>query len=178
MTGALGTRHDPLLNHNFIVSLLDSTSALAPASPPPLAAILASAAGGFAECSGLELSIQPEEYKEGGNNGGVLKFPSRVTWTNLTLKRGITDSTNLWDWHFDFIEGHGRRRDGVILLLNEARLPAQAWYFRRGLPVKYSGPSLNATQNNVAIESIEIAHEGVHQVPGVGGGPGAGGKAG
>jgi phage tail-like protein len=178
MNGALGTRHDPPLNHNFIVGLLDSTSSLAPAAPPPLAAVLASAAGGFAECSGLELSIQPEEYKEGGNNGGVLKFASRVTWTNLALKRGITTSTDLWDWHFEFIEGHGRRRDGVIILLDAARNPAQAWYFRRGLPVKYSGPSLNATQNNVAIEAIEIAHEGIHQVPGVGGAPGAAGKAG
>ena len=175
---ALDTRHDPLLNHNFIVSLLDSTSSLAPASPPPLAAILASAAGGFAECSGLELSMQPEEYQEGGNNGGVLKFASRATWTNLSLKRGITENADLWNWHFGFIEGHGRRRDGVILLLDAARKPAQAWYFRRGLPVKYSGPSLNATQNNVAIESIEIAHEGIHQVPSVGGAPGAGGKAG
>lgn len=175
---ALHTRHDPLLNHNFVVSLLDSTSALAPAAPLPLAAILATAVGGFAECSGLELTMQPDEYKEGGNNGGVLKFASRATWTNLSLKRGITENADLWNWHFDFVEGHGRRRDGVILLLDGARKPAQAWYFRRGLPVKYSGPSLNATQNNVAIESIEIAHEGIYQVPGIGGAPGAAGRAG
>jgi phage tail-like protein len=175
---ALGPRNDPLLNHNFIVSLIDSTSALTPAAPLPLAGILSLAVGGFAECSGLELSMQPEEYKEGGNNGGVLKFASRVTWTILTLKRGVTDKADLWDWHFEFVEGHGRRRDGVIVLLDAARNPAQVWHFRRGLPVKYTGPSFNATQNNVAIEAIEIAHEGIHQVPGVGGVPGAGGKAG
>jgi phage tail-like protein len=139
---------------------------------------MASAAGGFAECSGLELTLQPEEYKEGGNNSAVLKFASRATWSNLILKRGITDVTDLWDWHFNFVEGRGRRRDGVIVLLDGARAPVQVWYFRRGLPVKYSGPALSATQNNVAIESIEIAHEGIHQVPGVGGAPGVGGRAG
>jgi phage tail-like protein len=84
----------------------------------------------------------------------------------------------LWDWHFAFVEGHGKRRDGVIVLLDAARLPAHAWFFRRGLPVKYNGPSLNATANNVAIESIEIAHEGIYQVPGIGGPPGVGGGAG
>jgi phage tail-like protein len=178
MSAAVSQRHDPVLNHNFIVSLLESTSALASSARPPLAGILDSAAGAFAECGGLELTLQPEEYKEGGNNGGVLKFASRATWSNLTLKRGVTDNADLWNWHFDFVEGHGRRRDGVIVLLDGARNPVQAWYFRRGLPVKYTGPSLSATQNNVAIEAIEIAHEGIHQVPGVGGGSGVGGKAG
>jgi phage tail-like protein len=172
VTAPVGARHDPVLNHNFVISLLDSTSALAPASPPPLAGILDSAVGGFAECSGLDLTLQPEEYKEGGNNGGVLKFASRATWANLTLKRGVTENTELWDWHFGFVEGNGKRRDGVIVLLDAARAPVQAWYFRRGLPVKYTGPSLGASQNSVAIEAIEIAHEGIHQVPGVGGAAG------
>jgi len=66
---AIGTRDDPVLNHNFVISLLDSTSALAPAAPPALAGILDAAAGGFSECSGIELTLTPEEYKEGGNNG-------------------------------------------------------------------------------------------------------------
>jgi phage tail-like protein len=166
---SIAQRTDPVLNHNFVVSLLDSTSTLAPAAPPALAGILDAAAGGFSECSGLELTLQPEEYKEGGNNGAVLKFVGRATWTNLTLKRGITKSTVLWDWHFSFIEGLGKRRDGVIVLMDAARSPVQAWFFRRGLPVKYSGPALNGTQSSVAIESIEIAHEGIHQIPGIGG---------
>jgi phage tail-like protein len=157
-------RNDPLLNHNFVVSLLESTSALAPAAPPALAGILDTAAAGFSECTGLDLTIQPEEFKEGGHNGAVLKFPSRATWSNVTLKRGLTGSTELWDWHYSFVEGRGKRRDGVIVLLDAARTPRQAWFFRRGLPVKYSGPSLNATQNSVAIEAIEIAHEGLHQI--------------
>ena len=176
MTAPVGARRDPVLAQNFAVSLLDSTSALSPAAPPALAGILDAAAGGFAECAGLELTMQPEEYKEGGNNGGVLKFVGRATWANVTLKRGVARGSELWDWHFGFLEGRGRRRDGVIVLLDASRAPVQAWYFRRGLPVKYSGPSLNASQNAVAIESIEIAHEGIHQVPGIAGAaPGAGG---
>jgi phage tail-like protein len=165
---AVATRNDPVLNHNFVISLLDSTSALSPSAPPALTAILDGAAGGFSECSGLELAMQPEEYREGGNNAAVLKFAGRATWSNVTLKRGVSPNTELWDWHFSFIEGRGKRRDGVIVLLDAGRQPHQAWYFRRGLPVKYSGPSLNATQNGVAIEAIEIAHEGLQQIAGVG----------
>ncbi len=165
---ALAIRNDPVLNHNFVISLLDSTSALSPSTPPALTGILDGAAGGFSECAGLEVTIQPEEYREGGNNAGALKFVGRASWSNLTLKRGIAGNTDLWDWHFSFIEGRGKRRDGVIVLLDASREPRQAWYFRRGLPVKYSGPSLNATQNSVAIEAIEIAHEGLQQIAGAG----------
>ena len=164
----VATRNDPVLNHNFVISLLDSTSALSPAAPPPLAAILDAAAGGFSECSGLDLTITPEEYREGGNNASVLRFPGRATWSNVTLKRGVAGNTDLWDWHFSFIEGRGKRRDGVIVLLDTTRQPRQVWFFRRGLPVKFSGPSLNATQNSVVIEAIEIAHEGLQQIPGGG----------
>jgi hypothetical protein len=56
----------------------------------------------------------------------------------------------------------------VIALLNERLAPSNIWYFRRGLPLKYSGPQMNATQTNVAIESIEIAHEGIYQLPFIG----------
>jgi phage tail-like protein len=161
-------RFDPLLNHNFVVSLVDSSSGLGFPGALVGSAILDVAVGGFSECSGLEMSMQPEEYKEGGRNGAVLKFPSRVTWSNLTLKKGIGVGTALWDWHYGFVLGRGKRRDGTIMLLDEQRQPQQVWFFRRGLPVKYTGPSLNATQNNVAIETIEIAHEGIHQAPGIG----------
>jgi phage tail-like protein len=182
LLSAVGVRADPLLNHNFVVSLTDSSSTLAGGGPPPSSAILDIAVGGFSECSGLEMSMQPEEYKEGGRNGAVLKFPSRVTWSNLTLKKGLGVGSALWDWHYGFVEGQGKRRDGMIMLLDESRAPATVWFFRRGLPIKYSGPSLSATQSNVAIESIEIAHEGLHQVAGIGavdaGGGAIGGQVG
>jgi len=161
-------RLDPVLGHNFLISLIDTSSTLGKVKSLGLSAVFDVAAGGFTECSGLEMTMQPEEYKEGGRNGTVLKFANRVSWTNITLKRGVGASTILWDWHYSFVEGRGKRRDGVIILLNDLHIPNNIWAFRRGLPVKYSGPSLNATQNLVAIEAIEIAHEGIYQVPFVG----------
>lgn len=161
-------RLDPVLGHNFVISLVDSSSSLNAAKSLALSAIFDVALGGFTECSGLEMSMQPEEYKEGGRNGTVLKFPNRVTWSNIMLKKGVGAGTVLWDWHYGFVEGQGKRRDGVIVLLNDLHLPNNIWYFRRGLPVKYTGPTMNASQNSVAIEVIEIAHEGIYQVPFVG----------
>jgi len=161
------SRNDPLLNHNFLISLID-TSSLLSVIGTIASKVLDSAVGGFSECTGIEMAMAPEEYKEGGRNGGLLKFPTRVTWSNLILKRGLANSTELWDWHYGFAIGEGTRRDGMITLLDEQRSTRCIWYFTRGLPIKYSGPALNATQNNVAIETIEIAHEGLYQVGGLG----------
>jgi phage tail-like protein len=165
---AAALRSDPLLNHNFVVSLLDTSSTLAAIGSAALSAVSDVLLGGFAECSGLEASLKLEEYSEGGNNGAVLKFPGRMSWGNLTFKKGLGASAALWDWSYGFAIGRGRRRDGVVVVLTEQHLPSVIWYFRRGLPLKYSGPALNATQNSVAIESIEVAHEGLYQVPFVG----------
>jgi phage tail-like protein len=161
-------RQDPVLAHNFVVSLIDTSSTLSVIGSLTMSAIFDVALGGFSECSGLEMSMQPEEYKEGGRNGTVLKFPSRVTWSNIMLKKGVGASSALWDWHYGFVEGQGKRRDGVIVLLNDLHVPNNIWYFRRGLPVRYTGPTMNASQNTVAIEALEIAHEGIYQVPFVG----------
>ncbi len=160
-----GIRNDPVLAYNFVISLIDSSSTLAIVKSAAMSAILDVALGGFSECSGLEMSLDVEEYKEGGNNGAVLKFPTRVTWSNISLKKGLVATNELWDWHYGFVEGKGKRRDGVIVLLTDLHIPHNIWYFHRGLPVKYTGPSLNASQSNVAIESIEIAHEGLYQLP-------------
>ena len=156
---------NPLLNHNFVISLIDSSSVLGTSGSLSQSAIFDVAVGGFSECTGLEMSMQPDEFKEGGNNGFVHKFPTRVTWTNIVLKKGIGSGSVLWDWQYGFAVGKGKRRDGVIILLSDAQVPNNVWHFRRGLPVKYSGPALNATQSAVGIESIEIAHEGIYQVP-------------
>jgi phage tail-like protein len=161
-------RSDPMLNHNFVVSLLDTSSVLATVGSALVSALLDVAVGGFSECQGLDASIKVEEFNEGGNNGTVLKFPGRVSWSNITLKRGLAANSSLWDWFYGFAEGHGKRRDGVIVLMNEMMVPNNIWYFRRALPLKYSGPQMNATQNNVAIESMEISHEGIYQLPFVG----------
>lgn len=166
--GAVGVQSYPVLNHDFVVSLIDTSSSLALAKSVALAAIFDVALGGFSKCSGLEMSMEPEEVEVGGRNGETLIFPTRVEWGRIKLEKGMSAGQSLWDWHYGFATGNGKRRDGVIVLLNDLRVPHNIWYFRRGLPVKYVAPDLDAMENAVAIESIEIAHEGVWQVPYIG----------
>jgi phage tail-like protein len=164
-------RRDPLLAYNFQVSLLDSednegvglgTVALSTGGLRTMAA--------FSEVSGLEASMEVEDYNAGGFNDAVLKFPGRVKWANLVMKRGLLakrdpiDKSDLWTWYEAYLDGHGIRKDGIIVLLDAQRKPKVTWSFRRGLPLRWSGPMLNASQSQVAVESIEIAHEGLRLV--------------
>lgn len=150
-------RVDPYRAFNFLITLVDSASSTGTSSPPQQS----QPSGGFSECTGLDISMDIEEYKEGGNNGLILRFPTRVKWSNLRLKRGIATSNDLWLWHFGFVQGKVARRDGVVTLQDEQQNPVKTWSFKRGLPVKWTGPTLNAAQNQVAIEELEIAHEGL-----------------
>jgi phage tail-like protein len=151
------SRSDPYRAFNFQITLLDSASALGAL----ISVITNVPAGGFSECSGLEITLEFEEYREGGNNGTVLRFPTRTKWSNLRLKRGVALSDDLWLWHYGFVQGTVQRRDGIIALQDEQQNPVKAWSFSRGLPVKWTGPNLNASQSQVAIEELEIAHEGL-----------------
>jgi len=151
------SRTDPYRGYNFLITLMDSASVLGTV----LSLISKMPVAGFSECTGLEMSLDIEEYKEGGNNGTILRFPTRVKWMNLRLKRGLAISNDLWLWHYGFVQGTVTRHDGIITVMNEGDSPAKAWAFKRGLPVKWAGPALNATQGQVAFEEIEIAHEGL-----------------
>jgi phage tail-like protein len=167
------SRADPLLGYNFQVSISDSK----PAAGSALAGISISLSGsqataGFSEISGLEATMDVESYDAGGMNGGALKFAGRVKWSNLTFKRGviaqrpITDTSDFWTWLQGFLDGQGVRKDGVITLMDESGAAALAWSWRRGLPVKWTGLTMNAQQSQVAIEQLEIAHEGLTMVTG------------
>jgi phage tail-like protein len=168
LAGAIGIRTDPLIATNFYIMLLDTSSGMALAASLATSAISDIALGGFSECTGLEMQLDIEEYREGGRNGEVLQFPTRVKWGRITLRKGMAYGSELWDWHYGFAQGTGKRRDGVVVLTDSNHVPAQSWYFRRGLPVRYTAPALNASQNAVAIESIEIAHEGILQFSALG----------
>ncbi len=151
-------RIDPLGAFNFYLTLIDSSDVLGTL----LTAALDYKVAGFNECSGLEATVEVFEYREGGLNGMVHKFPTRASHSNVTLRQGaIYLYDDLWSWHYDFVQGRGKRKDGLIALLDEARRPAKVWKFTRGLPTRWVGPSLNAQQSSVAIESLEIAHEGL-----------------
>ena len=104
-------------------------------------------------------------YAEGGVNDFVHQLPVRHSWNKISLRRGLVRGIGLWSWYQSGLhQSLGARRDGAILLLMPNGDPALAWTFRAGLAVKWNGPELNATQNAVAIEGLEIAHHGIEQV--------------
>jgi phage tail-like protein len=143
---ALADRDYPYPSFNFLVQLIE---------PGGLTRTVA----GFSECSGLEATLTVQEYLEGGVNDRVHRFPSRFGFGNLVLKRGVTLDGTLRDWQLDLLQGRTVRRDGLIVLLDEARRPALAWRFERALPAKWSGPALNASSSAVSIETLELAVE-------------------
>lgn len=123
----------------------------------------------FSECTGLAGEIGVEEFEEGGENRFAHRFPARGSVPNLVLKRGMTAHAGLWDWYAEYLAvGTVAPRDGQVLLLTSvdgALAPVRVWAFTRGWPVKMTGPDLNAMSPAVAVESIEIAHQGVVLVP-------------
>ena len=167
---AIGKREDPPGAFNFAISLMDSASSTGAAiTTIAINTLTDNIDAGFNECTGLEMTLEVESYEEGGNNGTVLKFPTRMQWGKLVMKKGIVKNTDLWDWVYGFTEGKVVRKDGLITLLGEKGLAHTVWKFKRGLPVKYSGPQFNAQQNAVAFESIEIEHEGLELLSGASG---------
>jgi len=119
------------------------------------------AAAGFTEVSGISMESDVIEYREGSDVTHVRKLPGLSKYGNITLKRGFTASTELWDWRKTVIDGRTERKDAAIILLNEAREPAIRWEIRNAFPSKLEGATLNATANEVAIESVELAVEAV-----------------
>lgn len=116
---------------------------------------------GFSEVSGLTTESDIIEYRNGKEDITVRKLPGLKKFTNLTLKRGYTQSKDLWDWRKTTLDGLTKRRDGAIVLQDEAHGEALRWTFREGWLSKWEGPSFNAKNNEVAIESLEIAIEGL-----------------
>lgn len=142
-----GTRRDPLLGYNFAVEIEGLV------------------AGGFSEVTGLEVELEVQEYREGGVNGFMHKRagPARYA-SNLVLKRGMSDNKVLWNWYWDVVQGVVNRKNVSILLLDQGGDEKLRWNFEQAYPVKWSGPDLRATANEVAIESLELAHKGLMNV--------------
>jgi phage tail-like protein len=115
----------------------------------------------FAEVSGLEVTIDVIEYRNGSEDITARKLPGLAKYANITLKRGIVGDLSLWQWLSTVRHGAAERRNGVIALLDERREPVLRFRFRRGWPCKWAGPGLNARSNEIAIETLEICHEGL-----------------
>lgn len=119
--------------------------------------------GGFSECTGLTLETEMKDYMEGGLNTHVRKFPGRTKQSNITLKRGIVDRS-LWDWFFQLSQGQVIYRNGSVIVKDPSgNDDVMEWRFVRAFPLKWTGPDLNATQNNVAVETLELCHHGLER---------------
>ena len=142
-----GTRNDPYTAGNFLVEI-DGISSTA-----------------FSEVSGLELSIDVVDYREGNATGNnARKLPGLDRYSDVTLKRGLTQDASLWNWIKQVADGDISRATVSIVLLDQADNPVVRWRLRNAWPRKWTGPVLNAKSSEVAIESLEIAHEGLELV--------------
>ena len=117
--------------------------------------------GGFSEVTGLEVRTEVDDYREGGVNDYVHKMAKETRYPNLTLKRGITDAVEFWDWHQQIVGGEILRKTISVVLLDAQGAEKWRWVFRDAYPVKWNGTDLNATGNTVVVESIEFAHHGL-----------------
>jgi len=117
--------------------------------------------GGFQEVSGLDASTDAQDYREGTDPNHVRKLTGLNKYSAITLKRGITDSAELWEWRLTVINGKAERRTGSIILLDDAGQEKLRWSFKEAWPSKWTGPSFNSTSSAVAIETLEITHEEV-----------------
>lgn len=136
-------RLDPLTSFNFILDIQGMRA-------------------GFSEIGGLSTETDIVEYREGSEDITMRKLPGKRKYANISLKRGFTpNGKDLWEWRKKVIEGKTQRLSGTITLLNEARQPALVWKFFEAWPNKWAGPAFNAKNNDVAIEEMELAVEGL-----------------
>jgi phage tail-like protein len=120
--------------------------------------------GYFRECSGLESTIQVQEDAQ-AVPGQMRKLPGRIVYANIVLKWGLTKSNTLYQWHLQAINGTVARKNGSILQLDPTGHKELArWNFTDGWPTKYTGPSYNSSGNDIAVETLEIAHEKLERV--------------
>ncbi len=119
----------------------------------------------FSEVSGLEASIDVLDYRAGDSKSLVdQKLPGLNKVSNITLKRGLTADLTLWTWIASVKAGTMERRNVQITLLDQADKPVLAWRIHNAWPCKWTGPALNANSSDVAIETLELTHEGLELV--------------
>lgn len=117
--------------------------------------------GGFSEVTGISAETETEDYREGGVNEYIHKLPKITKYPNITLKKGLTDSDLLWKWYKDTVAGKIKRKNGSIILLDYAGNEKWRWNFSQAYPVKWNGPDLKADTGAVAVEILELAHNGI-----------------
>jgi phage tail-like protein len=115
--------------------------------------------GHFQECSGLQIEYEVLEWPEGGQNRFVHKLRGRAKQPNLVLKRGVTNQDGLIKWFHNCINKAERRHVLIELKAGDGKT-IRTWGLEEAFPVKWTGPTFNASQANVAMETLELAHKG------------------
>ncbi len=115
----------------------------------------------FAECSGLQAEVLVEEYTQGGANDVVYKLPGRARFSNVTLRRGVCYSDELWNWWRAALSGQVVRKNVTIVLYNQKGDTIVQWTLVDAFPVKWVAPQLRASDNTAAVEALELAYQQV-----------------
>ena len=138
---------DPLLGFNFLLELEGTI------------------AGYFTECSGIGSENEIVEHKVVDKQGHeiVKKIPGRLKWTDISLKRGITSSLQIWDWRDQVVTGQVKdaRKNCTITMLDREYNPVAVWNFNNAWPSKVTGPALKSDSNDFGIEEVTLVHEGM-----------------
>ena len=118
--------------------------------------------GAFAECTGLEATMEPKVIKEGGRNYGAVQRAGPVTFATVILKRGMTTTRHLWRW-FEAVNtgGYAHRLTVTVTMKNNAGEPMIRWRLEKAMPIKFKAADLNATGSEIGIEELHLAHEGL-----------------
>jgi phage tail-like protein len=139
-------RQDPYISFNYLVEINGLKSA------------------GFSEVSGLDIEVQSIDYRNGDEDFVQRKLPGIKKFPNLVLKRGLIGEIDIYEWLKATASGAVDRREGAIILRDEQRNEVMRWRFIRGWACKFTGPSLKGDSNAVAMESLEICHEGLELI--------------
>jgi len=142
----LSTRTDPQRASQFVVEIDGISQA------------------SFSECTIPDISSDPIEYRTGDDPPTQRKIPGLIKYSNLVLKFGITDSLDIYNWYKEAIldsKYNSSRKNVSVVLMNEENKETNRWDFINCLPTKYDAPDLKAGGNEIAIETLEIAHEGM-----------------
>lgn len=142
---ALGRRLDPLFGFNYLIEIDGLLT------------------GGFSQVEGLGGSIAVETIHDGGDPRGARQQLGPTTWNNLVLTRGVVELDTLWNWYEATARGIIQRKNGTIILLDRKQVPVSLWNFQSGIPVVWSGPTLDASSGQIAVERVEIAHRGLEK---------------
>lgn len=127
----------------------------------------------FQQCSGIEMQTEVMEYQEGGLNSFVHKLPGRTKFSNLTLKWGSTDTTDLWDWYLRLAvnkQKKPQKKNVSVIQFNPAGVEVRRWNLVNAYPVKWTGPSFDANSTEVGVETLELAYDEFKFVKAAGGG--------